>query len=41
MARSKRQTRQERIRDTESSGRKVNEKFSHEHKNAPIVAMTE
>ncbi len=41
MASSKRQTRQERIRDTESSGRKVNEKFSHEHKNAPIVAMTE
>ena len=41
MARSKRQTRQERIRDTESSGRKVNEKFSHEHKNAPIVAKTE
>ena len=41
MARSKGQTRQERIRDTESSGRKVNEKFSHEHKNAPIVAMTE
>lgn len=41
MARSKRQTRQERIRETESSGRKVNEKFSHEHKNAPIVAMTE
>lgn len=41
MVRSKRQTRQERIRDTESSGRKVNEKFSHEHKNAPIVAMTE
>ena len=41
MARNKRQTRQERIRDTESSGRKVNEKFSHEHKNAPIVAKTE
>ena len=41
MARSKRQTRQERVRDTESSGRKVNEKFSHEHKNAPIVAKTE
>ena len=41
MARSKRQTRQERIRDTESSGRKVNEKFSHEHKNAPIVAKTD
>ena len=41
MARGKRQTRQERIRDTDSSGRKVNEKFSHEHKNAPIVAKTE
>ena len=41
MARSKRQTRQERIRDTESSGRKVNEKFSHEHKNTPIVAKTD
>ena len=34
-------SRKEKIADTTNTGRKVNEKFSHEHKPAQIVAKTE
>lgn len=37
----KRQTRQEKINDTESTGRKVNAKFAHENRPAAIVAKTD
>lgn len=36
-----RKTRKEKVLDIGVDGRKVNEKFSHEHRPAPIVAMTE
>ena len=38
---SRNKTRKEKIADTTNTGRKVNEKFSHEHKPAQIVAKTE
>ena len=37
----KRQTRQEKINDTESAGRKVNAKFAHENRPTTIVAKTD
>lgn len=37
----KRQTRREKINDTESTGRKVNEKFAHENRPTAIVAKTD
>lgn len=36
-----RKTRKEKIADPDSTGRKVNEKFMHEHRPHPIVAKTE
>lgn len=42
MARSNRgKTRKDKMTDTTSSGRKVNEKFAHEHTLPPLVAKTE
>ena len=42
MARSNRsKTRKDKMADTSSSGRKVNEKFAHEHSPTPLVAKTE